>query len=327
MNPQKPPAIGTLIAGIGVALVRPRVWLLLLGLSLLFGLAVATPVHQSALEQLAPTSIFGDDPLRGGNSMPRWVLDDWTRLHQSAFAAASAALAPLLLLSSLLGVLISAGWIHAAIRGREDHGLKQFLSGAGQHFFPMLRLWVVGLAFYWLTTWLVWGPAGDWVMSQFFPAGDVDRATSESRALWGQNIRIVFYALGLLKIEMIMDLARAAVVSSDSRSAVTSFLRAIRFWIWRWPSCFLLVFAGLILEAGWIALIVRLSQILDLPLWTLALSVPVGRILLRGGRTSGLALLYHASTLPGPKPGGTGVHPPKGNKGPLDEGSAWGTPA
>ncbi len=327
MNPQKPPAIGTLVAGIGVALVRPRVWLLLVLGTILFGLSVATPVHQSAIENLAPTTTFSDDPLRSDHALPRWIMDDWTRMHASAFDAASSALAPLLLISSLFGVVVAAGWIHAAIRGRDEHSLKQFLSGAGLHFFPMLRLWIVGLAFYWLATWVIWGPIGDWVMTQFFPAGDVDRATSETKAWWGETARSVIYIFSLLKVEILMDLSRSAIVSSGGKSALVALLRGIRFWIWRWPACLLLVGAGLALEAGWIFAILKGTQLIDLPLWTLAVLIPIGRILMRGGRTSGLALLYHASTLPATPPEGAGATRSGATPEPLDDGSAWGASA
>lgn len=324
MNPQKPPAIGTLIAGIGVALVRPRVWLLLVLGSVLFGLAVATPVHQSALDNLAPTTTFADDPLRSDHAMPRWVFDDWTRLHASAFDAASSALAPLLLISSLFGVVVAAGWIHAAIRGRDEHSLKQFLSGAGQYFFPMLRLWLLALVFYALVTWFFWGPIGEWVMTQFFPAGDVDRATSETKAWWGETLRSVLYLFALLKVEILMDLSRAAVVSAGGRSALLALMRGIRFWMWRWPACLLLVGSGFAIEALWIYAAVELTMLASLPLWGLALLVPLGRILTRGGRTSGLALLYHASTLPATPPTGTDAARPGMSAEPLDDGSAWG---
>lgn len=327
MNQQKPPAIGSLIAGIGVAVVRPRVWLLLVLGTVLFGLAVATPIHQSALENLAPTTTFDDDPLRSSQALPRWMMDDWTRMHESAFSAASSALAPLLLISSLFGVVVAAGWIHAAIRGRDEHGLKQFLSGAGLHFFPMLRLWVIALAFYALVTWLVWGAVGDWIMSQFFPDGDVDRATSEVKAWWGETLRSVIYLFALLKIEILMDLARSAVVSSGGRSAFVALLRAIRFWIWRWPACLLLVGGGFALEALWIYLALQLVLLASLPLWVLTLLVPLGRILARGGRTSGLALLYHASTLPASPPLATDAIHPGPSSEPLDDGSTWGASA
>ncbi len=327
MNPQKPPAIGTLIAGIGVALVRPRVWMLLVLGSVLFGLAVATPIHQSALDSLATTSAFDGDPLRSAHALPRWMLDDWTRIHASAFSAASSALAPLLLISSLFGVVVAAGWIHAAIRGRDEHGLKQFLTGAGAHFFPMLRLWLVALVFYALVTWMIWGPIGDWVMGQFFPDGDVDRATSETKAWWGETLRSVIYVFGLLKIEILMDLSRAAIVSHGGRSALVALLRGIRFWIWRWPACLLLVGLGLLLEGVWIYLLVELIALAALPLWTMALLIPFGRILMRGGRTSGLALLYHATTLPATPPTVADASLPGASTESLDDGSTWGASA
>lgn len=316
----RPPVLGTLLAGIGLALVRPRVWIPLTGLVLVLGLAASYPVHEAASASFNHVAGFEDEqPWMDLGVVPRWMFDDQAREHGGM--GAPAALAPLFLLMSLLGVLITAGWMETAIHRRKEHGLRAFLSGGGQHFFPFLRLWFVALAGYAFCTWFVYGQPGDWIKEQFFPAGDPERATSENHARWVELAYSIVYLWGILKVEILTDLARATLVVSGRRSAFAATLRGIGFWIRRWWACFALVGTGFLLEAGFIALLVSLQDFLGFPLMVLALAVPAGRIVLRGGRQAGLAMYYHQYTDQGARR--PLENPPPPRPGMIEEGSAW----
>ncbi|MCH2100533.1 MAG: hypothetical protein MK209_01220 [Planctomycetes bacterium] len=288
----RPPVLGTLMTGIGLALARPRVWLPLTALVLILGFVASYPVHDAASTSFNHVAGFEDEqPWVDLGVVPRWMFDDQAREHGGM--GVPAALAPLFLLMSLFGVLITAGWMETAVHRRKQHGLRAFLSGGGQHFFPFLRLWGVALAGYAFCTWLVYGLPGEWLKEQFFPAGNPERATSESYARWIELTYSIVYLGCILKVEIITDLARSTLVVNGRRSAFAATLRGIGFWVRRWRACFTLVGTGFLLEAGFIALLVGLHSVLDFPLMILALAMPAGRVILRGGRQAGLALYYH----------------------------------
>ena len=135
----RPPALGTLFTGIGLALARPRVWLPLTALVLLLGLVASYPVHDAARSSFGHVAGFEDEqPWLDLGIVPRWMFDDQAR--EDGGMGAPTALAPLFLLMSLLGVLFAAGWMEIAVHRRKEHGLRAFLGGGGQHFFPFLRL-------------------------------------------------------------------------------------------------------------------------------------------------------------------------------------------
>jgi hypothetical protein len=287
----RPPALGTLLAGIGLAVTRPRVWLPLTVLVVLLGLVASYPVQDAAQGSFGHVAGFEQDRgLIEVGVLPRWMFDDQAR--EDGGMGSPSALAPLMLLVSLLGVLFAGGWMEIALHRRKEHGLIAFLGGGGQHFFPFLRLWIVALAGYAFCTWLVFGFPGDWLKEQLYPAGDPDRASSESRVRWVDLLYSLAYLWGLLKIEIIIDLSRATLVASGRRSATGAVFRALGFWIKRWWACLVLVGGGLLLEAAVIFFAISLHNFLSIPLWVLALLLPAARVVLRGGRQAGLALYY-----------------------------------
>jgi hypothetical protein len=315
----KPPALGTLFAGIGIALARPRVWLPLSALVILLGLVASYPVQDAAQNSFARVAGFEQDRgLLDAGIMPRWMFDDQDREHGGM--GSPSALAPLMLLVSLLGVLFAGGWMEIALHRRKEHGLIAFLGGGGQHFFPFLRLWVVALAGYAFCTWLVFGLPGDWLKDQLYPAGNPDRASSETRVRWVDLSYSLVYLWGLLKIEIIIDLARASLVASGRRSATGAVFRALGFWIKRWWACLVLVGGGLLLEAAVLFFAISLHDFLSFPLWGLALLLPAARVILRGGRQAGLALYYQQIS-------DAGRRRPLQNAEmlaePIEDGSAW----
>jgi hypothetical protein len=311
----RPPALGTLLTGIGLALSRPRVWLPLTALVILLSLVASYPVQDAAQGSFGHVAGFeADRSLLDSGVMPRWMFDDQGREHQGM--GSPSALAPLMLLASLLGVLFAGGWMELALHRRKEHGLMAFLAGGGQHLFPFLRLWVVALAGYAFCTWLVYGWPGDWLKEQLFPGGDPARASSESRVRWVDLLYSLVYLWGLLKIEIIIDLARATLVASDRRSAIGAVFRAVGFWIKRWWACLVLVGGGLLLEAAVLFVAISAYDFLALPLWVVALLLPAARVILRGGRQAGLALYYQQVS-------DTVRRRPLKHAEPIEDGSAW----
>lgn len=315
----KPPALGTLFAGMGLALSRPRVWLPLTALVILLGLVASYPVQDAAQDSFGHVAGFEQDRgLIDAGIVPRYLFDDQAR--EDGGMGSPSALAPLLLLVSLLGVLFAGGWMEIALHRRKEHGLVAFLNGGGQHFFPFLRLWVVALAGYAFCTWLVYGLPGDWLKEQLYPAGNPERASSETRVRWVDLVYSLIYIWGLLKIEIIIDLARATLVASGRRSATGAVFRALGFWIKRWWGCLVLVGGGLLLEAALIYFAIGLLHLLSPPLWAIALLLPAARVILRGGRQAGLALYYQQICDAGRR------RPLKNAEllaEPIEDGSAW----
>lgn len=284
-----------LLAGAGTVARQPAVLALLLLWSLLTALPAALPWYASALEHLAPAAGFPDEPLsdlaRGG---PRWLFDDWLRRDPGLRQAASS-LVPLLPLSSLAGLVVTGGWMGLAVQGQRRAGLAAFLHAGGRYFLRFARTWLLGLALSALVTWGVWGAPGEWVLGFFVPEGDLDLASSERVALWLANAQLLGYGLLLFLLELVLDLARASLVAGDRRSAVFALLRGAGFLLFEPRRTFGLVLAGWMLEAAWVAGLWALHEEAVLPLWSLCLLVPLGRIALRGARLTGLAALYAAA--------------------------------
>lgn len=315
----KPPVLGTLLAGIGIALGRPRVWLALTALVILLGLVASYPVQDAAQSSFSRVVGFEEDRgLLDSGAVPRWMFDDQAR--EDGGMGAPTALAPLFLLMSLLGVLFAGGWMEVALHRRKEHSLFAFLSGGGQHFFPFLRLWIIALAGYALCTWFVYGLPGDWLKDQLYPAGNPERATNENRVRWVDLAYSLIYLWGLLKVEIIIDLARATMVASGKRSAIGALFRGMGFWIKRWWACLVLVGAGFVLEGAVIFLAMGLGSFLGVPLWALAIGLPAARVVLRGGRQAGLALYYYQVSDAGQR---RPLQHAEMLRRPIEDGSAW----
>jgi len=323
--PAAPPrkgALAHLAAGIGVVLSRPRVLFVLVLFSFLAALPIALPVFRSAQVHLDPlaqppgTSI----PFDLVTTTPRWLIDDWMRTDSGLVSALQSSLAPLLLLASLFGLFLTAGWMNVAVRGRREHGLASFARGGGQHFFPFLRTWIFGLALAGAVTWVVWNQPGEWVARQFLPEGRAGLATSESTARWFSIARNAVYLLILLKIEILLDLSRASLVAGNRRSAVLAIFRGAGFFLVQPFRVFGLVLSGLLLEAAWVGGVTVLVGTLGASLWYLVFLLPLGRIAFRGARHAGLARMYCESLR-------SSVEEPQAPGEPsfFDDGTAWRT--
>jgi len=281
-------ALAHLSNGFRIALARPRVVIFLVGLSIFLALPVAMPVHQSAVNELGRFASLTEavDLLV---SAPRWLLDAWARQDPHMASSASVLLAPLMLLSSLLGILIAGGWMACAREDKGRHALSAFFEGGGLWFFPFFRVWILGLFIYAFNTWLIWGMPGDWVVEQFLPDGKANRAVSENTGRWVNHTREIVFLLALMKTEIFLDLARASMVARERRSAIGGFIRAIGLWLRRFPRILRLVGVGYALEGGWIFATLATVQWMAWPMVTLVFLLPLGRVICRGARLAGLA--------------------------------------
>ena len=284
--------------GLHVVLGSPRVVLFLLFITLLAAAPAAFGVYHSALEEIAPIADFGVETPAGEKefdfffSAPNWVFQDWQRFDGGVADAATEFLTPLLLLASWLGLLVTAGWMGLARLHGRDHGLVVFLRTGGRYFFPFLRTWILGMAVLFGVTWLVWETPGEWVLSQWVPDGDLDRASSETTARWIGNGREVVYVLLVLFVEIWLDLARASMVVGQRRIALSAMFRGLGFFLSRPIRSSIVVGAGFVVELAWVAGVLALVATLHAPVWLLVILLPVGRIALRGARFAGLASLY-----------------------------------
>jgi len=317
-------ALAHLSNGFRVALSRPRVVICLLALSLFSALPVAVPVYHSASAALGRFSLLGNS-LDLLVSAPRWVLDAWFHPDEPLKSSTQALMAPLLLMTSLFGLLVTAGWMVCALEGKGRHALSTFFEGGGHWFFPFLRTWIFGLGLYALNTWVIWGTPGDWVVEQFLPDGESTRVDSENTGRWITNIREIIFLVALLKIEIILDLARACMVVRESRSALGGFLRAIGIWIRCFPRIFRLVGVGYALEALWIAGSLSVVSWQSWPMVSLVFLLPFGRIVCRSARLCGLATFVREQIRQ--KNQKQTPLPDILSEAPFVDGTAWGEPA
>jgi hypothetical protein len=286
-----------LFGGILLALSRPRILLALVAISLLLPLVIALPAFQAADTNLAHMqAVPGGTEIQLPQMAPSWIFAEWNRGAPSELGVAVQALPALLLLASLLNLLFSAGWMKVAVRNQRDHSLRLFLQGGGRYFFPFFRTWLLGLPLFALATWIFWGAPADWVLEQFMPDGDAALAASERTGRWLETLRSVLYLLSIWKIEIILDLARASLVVGQRSSAFLAMFRGIGFFTRTPFQVFGMLFASFALELLWVGGMEALRTTLDWPVWTLLLSLPFGRHVLRGARYVALARYYAART-------------------------------
>ncbi len=290
-EPAPPPSgLGCLMSGLRFALARPRVLLFLVGWAWLLPLCVALPVFASAQSHLSEAAATpAEAPADFLGSTPAWMLREWTQAGGGELDGASQTLAPLFLLSSLFGLLISAGWMVAALHGRDRFGLRSFLGGGGRMFYPFLRTWLLGLPLAALWTWLVFGAPGQAVLAQLTEDGQLGLASSELVARRISTGREVLYVLGLLLLELLLDLARAGLAAGKRSSAALALARAAREGARRPLGILALVGFGLGLELLWIAGVKGGTDLLGAGPLALGLLLPCGRVAMRGARLAGLA--------------------------------------
>lgn len=288
-----PPPSGPahLLAGLRFALGRPRVLIVLCAWSWLLALAPALVVSASAERHLAHAMETADEgPADLLGETPTWMFREWERAGGAELESAAAALLPLLLLASLAGLLVSAGWMHAAVHGRGRHGLLAFLGGGGRLWFAFLRTWLLGLPLFALWTWLCWGPAGDAAAALWLPPdGDPELASSETLARWVTGGREILYFAGLLGLELVLDLARATLAARERSSALLALARGAREAMLRPLGVLSLVGAGFGVELLWIGTLRLVADSAGLGAVALGLLLPFGRVACRGARLAALA--------------------------------------
>lgn len=286
-----------LLGGIWAALARPRLLLFLMGVSLLLPLVVALPAFFAADQHLGSLeAIPGGTPIDLPSAAPAWLFEEWFRAAPSELKVVAQTLAPLLILASLFNLVITAGWMRFALLKRRRHSLRTFLQCGGHFFFPFLRTWLLALPMFAAITWIFWGTPAEWFFERMMPEGDANLAASEQTGRWLETLRQVLFLIALWKTEMLLDLARASMICGNRRSALFAIFRGIGFFLRSPLQVFGLMSLGFALELFWIAGAKAVQELADLPMWTLLLILPFGRIIFRGARYVGLASFYAAKT-------------------------------
>jgi hypothetical protein len=288
---QGPPSgLSHLLGGIRFALARPRVLLFLCLWSWLLPLAVALPYYASAQRHLSQAQASADEgPADLLGATPAWMFSEWAYAGAGELAVVSQVAAPLFLLSSLFGLLVASGWMGSIVHSRDRHGLRAFLGAGGRHFFAFGRTWVLGLPLFALWTWLVFGAPGQAIVTRFVEDGDLSLAPSEVVARRIANTREVLYVLGLLGLELWLDLARATLAVGKRSSSLVALARGAREGLRRPLGVLTLVGVGIGLEVLWLAGLKAGSEALAIGPLALGLLLPFGRVVLRGARLAGLA--------------------------------------
>lgn len=294
--PGPPSGLAHLLGGIRFALARPRVLLLLCMSSWLLPLVVALPYFSSAQRHvLHAEANAAEGPADFLGATPAWMFSEWAYSGAGDLAAVSQVVAPLFFLASLFGLLVSAGWMGSIVHSRDRHGLRAFLGSGGRHYFAFLRTWLVGLPLFGLWTWLIFGAPGQALLASLVPPGDLGLAPSELVARRIETAREVIYVLGLLAVELWLDLARATLVSGKRSSALAALARGAREGIRRPLGILILVGAGIGLEILWLAALKAGADAVAIGPLALGLLLPFGRIVLRGARLAGLAAFISQS--------------------------------
>ena len=293
----RPGSVHFLIGGIFFALIRPRVLCFLMLWSCVLPLVVAVPMFNQANRDLsAVQDLPGQSILALPESAPAWMFREWQIQSGDTLTSISDVMPLLILLSSIIGLLFSAGWMSMATHYRDEHSLRAFLKGGGESFFPFLRTWLLALPLFALTTYVFWGAPSEWVLEKLMPEGDATLAASETTGRAIDITRQLLYMLALLKIEIIIDLARASIVVGKRSSAVLAILRAVGFLFRRPFAIFVIVLLGFIIEAALIFGSEWLRDLLEWPLIAAVFMLPFVRHVMRGARQSAVADYYRAAT-------------------------------
>ncbi len=282
-------AVGHFFRGLRVAAASPGPWFaMVLVWGWLLPLVAVLPVVLSAEAAVDQPVVTPEQrPADFLGPTPAWLFSEWSRSDPDALPLAGRAFVPLVLVAGWIGLLFAAGWMTLGARG--GRGLRAFLRGAAEHVAPFLRTWVLGLPLFAAVTWLFWSTPAAAVAGWFFPDGDPALATSETRALAFELTREVLYVGALLFVEVVLDLARARLVTGGGRSAFLALLRGFGTLLAHPLQIGVLVGVGLALDYLWVLGLGAAATAGFLPLLALGLLLPVGRFAFRVGRWAGLA--------------------------------------
>jgi hypothetical protein len=294
---QRPGSVRFLLSGIFFALMRPRVLCFLMLWSCVLPLVVAVPMFNQADRDLSMVQdLPGQSVLALPESAPAWMFREWQIQSGDSLTSIADAMPLLILLSSIIGLLFSGGWMSMATHYRDEHSLRAFFKGGGETFFPFLRTWLLALPVFALTTYIFWGAPADWVLEKFMPEGDAGLAASETTGRAIDITRQVLYMFALLKIEIVIDLARASLVVGHRSSALLAVLRATGFLFRRPFAIFVIVLLGFVVEGVLIFSAEALRSFFEWPLLAAVFLLPFVRHLMRGARHSAVATYYRAAT-------------------------------
>ena len=281
--------ISHVFSGLGLALGRPRVLLTLVCLSLLLGLPTAVAVYSGAFSGVGQLVEHPTDAKFDFLQVaPSWVLGEWQRSSPGLMSGVGSAITPSVLAASIFGLLVCAGFMGIAASRKREHSLISFLREGGTWFFPFFRTWILGMPLFFAVTWLFWSNPGDWVMKQFLTDGDINQANSESIARWITGSREVLYLLALVVVELCLDLGRAAMVVGGKSSALLAVLRGVGQFLLEPLRALGVVSIGFAIELAWLAVCLEAAKRELIPMWSLAVLIPLGRISCRGARYAGL---------------------------------------
>ncbi|MBC8371050.1 MAG: hypothetical protein H8E25_13710 [Planctomycetes bacterium] len=293
----RPGSVRFLLGGMFFALMRPRVLCFLMLWSCVLPLIVAVPMFNQADRDLSMVQdLPGQNILALPESAPAWMFREWQIQSGDSLASIAEVMPLLILLSSIIGLLFSGGWMSMATHYRDEHSLRAFFKGGGESFFPFLRTWLIALPLFALTTYVFWGTPSEWVLEKLMPEGDASLAASETTGRAIDITRQVLYMLALLKIEIIIDLARASIVVGQRSSALLAVLRAIGFLFRRPFAVFVIVLLGFIFEGALIFGAEAMRSFFEWPLLAAVFLLPFVRHLMRGARHSAVATYYRAAT-------------------------------
>ncbi|MFT7516840.1 MAG: hypothetical protein ACI84O_000625 [Myxococcota bacterium] len=286
-----------LFSGMRFALMRPRVLCFLMLWSCVLPLIVAVLMFNQADRDLAMVQdLPGQSALALPESAPAWMFREWQIQSGDSLVSISEVMPLLMLLSSIFGLLFSGGWMSMATHYRDEHSLRAFLKGGGESFFPFLRTWLLALPLFALITYVFWGTPSEWVLAKLMPEGDASLAASETTGRAIDITRQVLYMLALLKVEIIIDLARASIIVSRRSSALFAIMRAIGFLFRRPFAVFVIVLLGFVIEGCLLVSVEWLRSLLGWSLLSAVVFMPFVRHLMRGARYSAVANYYRAAT-------------------------------
>jgi hypothetical protein len=210
--------IKTIVAGLGTSLRKPRLLLILYAVNLVFAGLVAVPLLVIVQQELG-SSLLG---LSVRPIDPAW-LGEAALEYGSALPALLAALVAAGLVYLLLHIFLNGGIVGRLLDREGRAGLAEFAADGGRYFGRYLRLFLLGLVFYFLTL----GLFMDLVGALFEPLSK--SAVTEWPPLILSNLHLLIALLLLSIVHMVLDYSRIAVAADGDRSVLRALRHALGF--------------------------------------------------------------------------------------------------
>ncbi len=210
--------------GSGVAAAGRNKWMVTLfyGANLLVAAALAAPMY-SAIAQHVGHSRVGEELARGFNAA--WLVE-FTISNADFLKGFSTSIAYAGIIFLALNAVLSAGAFEVFAQG-EGAKLHAFGRGVGKYFGSFARVVLVASFFYFVVFWFFNGPLDRWL----------DRAFRDSTAdRWHFTLNLVRVALTaflVMVVNMMVDYAKAEVVTGERASALGALGQGAGFVIGR----------------------------------------------------------------------------------------------